>query len=1323
MKPYRCFPLTPVTWIAGLCLATLILLGAFSAGPPTMTAAFHISGEAAPAASNQPQGAFTIPHDNLPVTLDGICDSGAEYSEAAAFLFNDTPISGTVFLKQDDSNLYVCMEGSLGSYPQRFASVYLDTDNGQEDWAQADDYALRVDIITGTLSSWTGTGVPNGYASASLEGWTAVPHQNDSDYAEYKIPIVLTGGTCNAPFGISVYHHWVNLGSGDDYGWPSNQWFDQPQTWQTAQFELSPCPSADLVVYKYDAPDPVTAGTLLTYTVVVDSPTGPDLAPGIKLTDTLPAGVTFLPALSDARCNDSGGIVTCDLGDLDPGWNTTVYLVVMAPATPGLISNSATATARSLDENPGNNTAVQETTVEAATVWADLSVINNDAPDPVIVNTPLTYTLTIYNAGPGTAVNATLNDTLPQGVTTLSFPANCDKTDNEIFCTLGDLPTKTGGTVTIVVSPKNTGTIMNGASVGSDTPDPNTANNTAGASTTVNPPSGADLALTKRVSSAPALVGENLVYTVTVTNRGPSVATGVKLTDTLPTGLVFVSVTPGSPQCNQTAGVITCNRGNLAANASVSTVIVARATQTGLVRNYAYTGALTPDPEIKNNVASVDKVITTPDIMLYGLEITQGIQNLNSDMPLVANRDTRARGYARTTGPDLPNVRARLWAIRGGTVLPHSPAEAMWTPNPVHRNGADRLNLRDAFFFYIWPEWRSGTVTFRLEVNYDHAVAESDYTNNTREEIVTFYGANSLNVVMINSSVGGLQYNFSEAPTWPIINGLHRHHPIANLGVWLANLSVSVDAPFTNEDILDEVDDVDFWTSNPVPGVHYVGMINKNVAAANGQGYWPGYDLWLRMIPPDGLWPTWVYNGGATFSHEMGHNKGIGHIYCGARDFIDPQPYPWIDPHCALDALDPLGYYGLDVQHGRWGLPAAEVISNDNTAATPHRAFPIMGYTWPRWTSPWEWCRLLRAYNVPCGLYAQTPQEVLEEAVMANPAAYADPTEVRNLRSATLYLRASGVISPIASTADFRKVTTLPNPLPDAVEQQIEKLGYRQVFGGRNTAGRSTALAAFTLVQVNDADIVLATNDILLSASCDGAACAEQPFAELVPYASGATKLQVRAGATVLAERAASANPPTVTLLSPNGGETVGTATVVQWSDNDTDGNSLTFNLLYSPDNGATWRAIALNISGHSATISAPLPGTTQGLLRIVAMDGFHSAEDTSDGAFTVAGHAPLAQIIAPFDSTVAQPNSPVEFQGTATDVEDGTLTGNQLVWTSNRDGALGAGDVIALDTLTSGLHRITLTVTDSDGQTGSQTISIIVGHRIFMPLVLKLGG
>jgi hypothetical protein len=600
-------------------------------------------------------------------------------------------------------------------------------------------------------------------------------------------------------------------------------------------------------------------------------------------------------------------------------------------------------------------------------------------------------------------------------------------------------------------------------------------------------------------------------------------------------------------------------------------------------------------------------------------------------------------------------------------------------------------------------------------------VPETNYDNNSRSKTVTFYPANGLNVVLINSQVGGLHYNFGESPTWPIINSLYRHHPIASLGVRIATLIIEVDAPYTNEDILDEVDSVDYWTPDPWPGVvHWVGMINTNVQAANGQGWWPGNDLWVRMFPPVGGWPAWVYNGGATLSHEMGHNKGLGHVRCGATDYIDPQPYPWPDPSCALGDGDPLGYYGLDVQHGRWGLPSAEVISNDRTAASPHQAFPIMGYTWPRWTSAWEYCRLLRAYGVPCGLFAstQSAEEALQEAVMANPSAYADPAEAAALRSASVYLRATGVITTSAGTARFRGVIQLSDPPQDSVEKQVERMGYRQAF---NLTG---ADEVYTLVQVDGSGSVLASNEILLNASCDGGACATQPFAEVVPYASGATKVQVRQGATVLAERSASANPPTVTLVAPNGGGTVGPGSVVQWSAFDADGNPLTFNILYSRDNGATWQLVGLDVTGSTYVIPSALPGSTQGRMRVIAMDGFYTAQDTSDGTFTVAGNAPLPAIFMPTTGGSFAPGSVVELRGTASDLEDGPLAGSQLTWTSSISGTLGTGEVVALDTLPPGRHQITLSAIDSDGQTGTASVDIHVGygggHSVYLPVVLK---
>jgi uncharacterized repeat protein (TIGR01451 family) len=72
--------------------------------------------------------------------------------------------------------------------------------------------------------------------------------------------------------------------------------------------EVFVAPSADLSVTKTDLPDPVTAGTSLTYTVTVtnNGSFGNTDATGITLTDTLPSGVTFVSA--SAGCIEASGL-------------------------------------------------------------------------------------------------------------------------------------------------------------------------------------------------------------------------------------------------------------------------------------------------------------------------------------------------------------------------------------------------------------------------------------------------------------------------------------------------------------------------------------------------------------------------------------------------------------------------------------------------------------------------------------------------------------------------------------------------------------------------------------------------------------------------------------------------------------------------------------------------------------------------------------------------------------------------------------------------------------------------------------------------------
>ena len=113
----------------------------------------------------------------------------------------------------------------------------------------------------------------------------------------------------------------------------------------------------------------------------------------------------------------------------------------------------------------------------------------------------------------------------------------------------------------------------------------------------------ADLALTKVVSNASPNVGDQVTFTVTLTNNGPDTATNVQVTDLLPAGLTFVSATPSQGTYDSATGLWT-----------VGTVTTATPPTLQLVATIASTGAQTntatisasdqPDPNTDNNTAS-----------------------------------------------------------------------------------------------------------------------------------------------------------------------------------------------------------------------------------------------------------------------------------------------------------------------------------------------------------------------------------------------------------------------------------------------------------------------------------------------------------------------------------------------------------------------------------------------------------------------------------------------------------------------------------------------------------------------------------------------
>ncbi len=242
--------------------------------------------------------------------------------------------------------------------------------------------------------------------------------------------------------------------------------------------------SANLSITKGDAPDPVTAGQSLTYTLTVAN-AGPDAAAAVTVSDPLPAGVSFVSATPSVGSCSGTSTVSCTLGTLNSGASATVTIVVTANNGP--LSNTATVSSTTSDPNSANNSATATTTVNQPAASANLSITKGDAPDPVTAGQSLTYTLTVANAGPDAAAAVTVSDPLPAGVSFVSATpsvGSCSGTST-VSCTLGTLNSGASATVTIVVTANN-GPLSNTATVSSTTSDPNSANNSATATTTVN---------------------------------------------------------------------------------------------------------------------------------------------------------------------------------------------------------------------------------------------------------------------------------------------------------------------------------------------------------------------------------------------------------------------------------------------------------------------------------------------------------------------------------------------------------------------------------------------------------------------------------------------------------------------------------------------------------------------------------------------------------------------------------------------------------------------------------------------------------------------
>jgi len=120
----------------------------------------------------------------------------------------------------------------------------------------------------------------------------------------------------------------------------------------------------------------------------------------------------------------------------------------------------------------------------------------------------------------------------------------------------------------------------------------------------------ADLAVSQSAEGGPVTVGQELVLNLRITNSGPDPATGVRLLDTLPSGLRLVSASPSQGSCSaKGAGPLDCSIGTLASGSTATVRLTARATVSGTQTNRAEVNANESDPAPANNLSSFTIVV------------------------------------------------------------------------------------------------------------------------------------------------------------------------------------------------------------------------------------------------------------------------------------------------------------------------------------------------------------------------------------------------------------------------------------------------------------------------------------------------------------------------------------------------------------------------------------------------------------------------------------------------------------------------------------------------------------------------------------------
>jgi uncharacterized repeat protein (TIGR01451 family) len=327
--------------------------------------------------------------------------------------------------------------------------------------------------------------------------------------------------------------------------------------------------SPSLTLTQSDAPDPVNAGSNLTYTFAYSNG-GNANATGTVLSEPLPANTTYVT--SSPIGTVSAGTVTWSLGTVAGGASGSVSLTVKV-ASP-LANGTLLTSGASID--CAETTAVAAAPITTAVGSSPvLNMTVTDSPDPVAAGANLTYTLGVTNTGNSNATSTVLTAAVPANTSFVSATAGGSASAGTVTWTLGAVSVGASTSVQMVVrvaSPLANGTTLTSGALAIDCAETAPVSGPAITTAVTSAPA---MSVTATDSPDPVQAGSNLTWTLAYANNGNADATGVVVSDTLPANTTFVSATGGGVV---SGSVVTWSIGALAAGGSGSVTVTARVT-------------------------------------------------------------------------------------------------------------------------------------------------------------------------------------------------------------------------------------------------------------------------------------------------------------------------------------------------------------------------------------------------------------------------------------------------------------------------------------------------------------------------------------------------------------------------------------------------------------------------------------------------------------------------------------------------------------------------------------------------------------------------